>query len=227
VPRDPPHTNTPSDWEIVNGNAGVTVFREASAGVRGDECARIQSDGSSLTALAQNVTLEPNTVYAVGVWAKVSASDGTGVFRLSLTDENGNEVTTDAGGAIGRSLEMTAQVTTNWKFFSLYVATPRQLPVSYRLQFGYQVAPANGKSLYLDLAAAVVPVELYTGGPFAAAFAGADRTAVNDTWTVAVTNTLTSKSFARGMDRLYGMRQMGVYFPSAGSPTIPDSLVTH
>jgi hypothetical protein len=218
--------NTPLNWEIINGDAGVTVSR-GTGGVRGNFTAVITSNGTQATQLGQDVTVQPNTVYCAVVYAKVNASDGTGVFRIALTDDNGTVLTNDAGTSLSYTRNLSAQVTSSFQCFTVFFQTPRQLPVGVNLRFGYSIAPANGVFLTLDLAGFVAVNALYAGGPYVAAFAGAEPTAIADQWSVAYTNSLTSQSFARGMDRLYGLRQLGVYLPSSVSPTVPDNLVTH
>lgn len=221
-------SNTPADWTIIDGEAGVTVFRSVAGGVRtaSDAC-QITSDGAQATQIGQNLSLAINTVYHFGVMAKVSGADGTGTLVIQLTDGDGNVLTDDAGNSLTYTWNMSAEVTTAYQRFTAAFSTPRQLPTTVRLEVGLGTAPASGISLYVDLIAAAAGTQLYNGGPFIAAFSDADRTAEGDNWAVAITNDLTTKSFALGMDRLYGMRNMGVYFPSAASPTIPDSLVTH
>lgn len=218
--------NTPTFWEIVNGDPGITVFRD-TGGVRGDYTAKLLSDGAQATQLGQDVDLQVNTVYAVCVYAKIDTLVGSGTFRIALTDDNGTVLTDDAGTALSYTRNLNGQVTTSYQCFTAFFATPRQLPVGVRLAIGFSAAPTAGRFLNIDLAGCVAATQLYSGGPFVAAFAGADATALNDFWEVAFTNSLTSQSFARGLDRLYSLRQLGVYLPSDISPTIPDNLVTH
>lgn len=219
-------SNTPTFWDIVDGGAGVTVFQAVGGGVRtATSAARLESDGSQATQLAQTVTLTINTVYAVSVQAKVSASDGSGTLVIQLTDGDGNVLTDDAGNSLTYSRNMSAQVTTSYQCFTVFFSTPRQLPATVRLEVGFGVAPSSGKSLYLDLAAVAQGQLLYQGGPYMAAFAGATPTALNDTYTAAVTTTAGVGTFVRGLDRLYGLRSLGVAFPTDASPTVPDSLI--
>lgn len=226
--------NTPTNWTIIDGDAGVTVFKNAGGGLRtGSDAARITSDGSQPTQLAQAVTLSTNTVYAVTVQAKVSASDGSGIFVMQLTDGDGNVIQDDAGNNLSYTRNMSAQVTTSYQNFTVFFATPRQLPVTVQVRYGLDTAPSSGKHLDLDLAAVVAATSLYNQGPYMAAIAGDTRTAVGDTYAVAFTNSLGSNSFVRGMDRVYSVRNMvdangnQVYLPSSGSPTVLDSLVLH
>lgn len=220
--------NDPTNWDIVDGAAGVTVFKESSGGVRvGSNAAKLLSDGSQATQLAQTVTLAINTVYMITVQAKVSASDGSGTLVMQVTDGDGNVLSDDQGNSLTYTRNMSAQVTTSYQCFTFFFSTPRQLPTTTKIEIGFGTAPTSGKSLFLSLAGVVAGTRLYTGGPFIAAVSGSNRTAVGDRYDAVYTNSLTSQSFAVGMNRLYNTLSLGQYFPSANSPTISDSLVTH
>lgn len=221
--------NTPDDWTIVNGSAGVTVFKSSGGGVRsGTDAAQITSDGSSATQLAQDVSLNINTVYAVTFQAKINSVTATGTFRIALTDTNGTVLTDDAGNNLEYTRDVNGQIGTSYANFTAFFATPRQLPVAgVQVRVGTSVAATSGRVITFDLVGVVAATQLYNGGPFAAAVAGADPTAFGDTWSVAVTNSLGADSFVRGSDRLYAFRDNGIYWPSSNSPTVPDSLITH
>lgn len=220
--------NTPDDWAIENGSAGVNIT-QGIGGVRsGTSFTAVITSSGLATQLSQAVSLSVNTVYAVSFWAKRNTSDGTGVFRIALVNgDTGAVILDDAGGSLSYTRNLTAQVTGTFACFTAFFATPRQLPANVELWVGYSTAPANGVFLTLDLGALVAAGQLYAGGPYIAAFAGADRTALNDSWSVAFTNSLGSNSFARGSDRLLSMRDNDVYYPSSTSPTISDALVLH
>lgn len=227
-------SNTPVNWSIIDGAAGVTIFKGVGLGLRSSsDCAKVVSDGAQATKLGQNVSLSTNTVYLITVQAKVNSADGSGTLVLQLTDNNGNVIQDDAGTNLSFSRNMSAQVTTSFQNFNFFVGTPRQLPATVQVRYGFGVAPSAAKFLLLDLAAVVAATRLYAQGPFVAAVSGVDRPAFADTWAVALTNSLTSQSFARGFDRLYSLRGMvnslgeSLYFPSSNSPTLSDGLVTH
>lgn len=220
--------NTPTDWDIVDGAAGVTVFKGAALGVRtGSNAAKLVSDGSQATQLAQTIQLSTNTVYMLTVQAKVSASDGSGTMVMQVTDGDGNVLTDDQGNSLTYSRNMSAQVTTNYQCFTFFFSTPRLLPTTTRIEIGFGTAPSSTKYLLLSLAGVVQATQLYSGGPCIAAVSGANPTAVGDYYNVVYTNSLTSQSFALGMNRLYNTLSLGQYFPAANSPTISDTLVLH
>lgn len=222
--------NDPDQWNILDGAAGTTVLKGTGLGVRsGTDAAKIVSDGSQATQLGQPFNASVNTVYCIEAQAKGSASDGSGTFVMSLTDANGNILQDDAGNNLTYSRNMSAQVTTSYQTFTVFFATPRQLPSIVNVQYGFGVAPSAAKFILVDLVAVVTATQLYAQGPFAAMFAGTAANAIGDSYTVAVTNSLGSNSFVRGCQRVFNFPNLGntVYYPSALSPSISDSLVTH
>lgn len=213
--------NTPASWYIVNGDAGVTVFRSAAGGVRaGTDAAQITSDGVQATQLGQNVTLAVNTVYAVTFQAKINSATATGTFRIALTDDDGNVLADDAGNALSYTRNVNGQIGTSYACFTAFFATPRQLPSTVSLRVGTSVAATSGREITFDLVNIVAATQLYAGGPFQAAFSGDNPTALGDYWTVAYTNSLGADSFVRSADRLYGFRNLGIYYRSSNSPDI-------
>lgn len=226
--------NTPTNWDILNGSAGVTVFKSVAGGVRtGTDAAQITSDGSQATQLAQNVSLQINTVYAVTFQAKINTITGTGTFRIALSDGDGNILTDDAGTSLSYTRDLNGQIDTTYTQFTAFFSTPRQLPETVRVQIGTSVAATAGRVITFDLVQIVAATALYgpagtgTYGPFCAAFAGVAAPATGDTYSVVFTNSLGTQSFVWGSERLYGMRANGLYYPSSVSPNISDSLVTH
>jgi len=219
--------NTPTNWSIIDGSAGVTVFQGAGDGVRaGTSAAQLTSDGAQATQLGQTISLQINTVYMVTVAAKVSATGGAGTLIIQLTDGDGVVLTNDAGASLTYSRNFTAQVTGSYQTFTVFFSTPRQLPSTTKIEVGYGVADTAARSLFIDLVSVIQATQLYTGGPYIAAVSGEDPTAFGDTWSVAFTNNQTTASFAFGMQRLYNTMSLGVYFPSANSPTVSNSLIS-
>lgn len=229
-------SNTPVNWDIVNGDAGTTVFKGSALGLRsGTDCLMLTSDGAQLTGVNQSVSLQINTVYALSVQLKKNNNPGsTGRIGIKLTDGDGNTLTDDAGSALLSETLVSSLNTSTFVNATVFFSTPRQLPSTVKLFVGFSTtAPTATQEILVDLMGMVAATPLYglsgtgTSGPFVAAFSAEIAPAVEDIWDVEFTNNLNTQSFVLGMERLYGLRNMGFYFPSANSPTIPDSLVTH
>lgn len=230
--------NTPDDWTIVNGAAGVTVFQSVGGGVRsGTDAVYLQSDGSSATKLKQQLSLSANTVYAVTFQAKMNSNSASGTLVIQFTDAAGTVLTNDAGTNLQASYNLNGgagEITTAYQLLTVFFSTPRQLPASgLFLRAGYGVAGVSTRQLYLDLVQVVAATPLYgangtgTSGPFVVAISNTVASAVNDTASLTFTNTATPQNFSLAQQRIYAARDNGVYFPSSGSPTISDGLITH
>lgn len=218
--------NTPTYWVTSgSGTYGTNILRDTSV-VRGNYAAQLSSVGSVTTRLKQELTtLEPATVYAFNAWMKVSASDGSGVVRVRLMDGTGTTIADNAGTDNSYTRDISSQIGTSYTQVTVYFRTPKQLPDQVFLEFGFSTAPSGTRTLNVDLLTLVKAVQLYSGGPYAAAFSKDDATTKDDFWTAAVTNSLGTDSFVRSFDRVYGMRQLGQYFVTATSPTLADTLI--
>lgn len=228
------NTNTPTRWSIISGTAGSTILQDASGGVRtSTKCLEIVGNGSETTQVAQDVSLQINTVYAVTFQAKINTLTATGTFRVCLTDGNNVLLSNDAGTSLSYTRDLNGQITTSYQQFTVFFQTPRQLPSTVRLQIGLSVAATSGRQIRVDLVGMVAATPLYgspntgTSGPFISAFSGSLAPATGDTYTATFTNSLGTQSMVWGSERLYGMRNNGLYWPSSVSPSISDSLVTH
>lgn len=230
--------NTPDDWSIINGSAGSTVFKSASGGVRtGTNAVYLQSDGSSATKLAQAVTLTANTVYAVTFQVKMNSNSASGTLVIQLYDTaTAAVITNDAGTSLQASYNLNGgagEVTTSYQLLTVFFSTPRQIPASLQLRIGYGTAGVSTRQLTFCNVQVYAATPLYgasgtgTSGPFAIAVANTTYSAINDSYTIAFTNSLTAQSFVWGLERVYALRGQGLYAPSSLSPTISEGLVTH
>lgn len=228
--------NTPTNWIILNGTAGTEVTRGTSPIRSGySYSASITSDGSQATQLAQAVTLQANTVYGFSVQAKVSATDGSGIFRICLTNGSGTILQNSNGDNLSQTYTMssaspsTTNVGTSYATFTVYFATPLNLPTTVYIQYGFSTAPTAAKVLSLDAAAGVAATLFYNQGPYIAMFSGSTASSLGDAYAFTFTNNLGTQSFVRGSQRMLNFPNLAatIYWPSSVSPTVPDNLVTN
>lgn len=219
---------TPTYWTITAGAS--TVDKETVNIVRGTYSLKITSDGSTLTTFRQQLSsaVAPNKSYCLNLWAMMSSADASGVVRFRLTNSAGTTLTNDATTSLSYTRNTNGQIGTSMTQVSTFFQTPRNLPSSggVWLEIGFTTAPANTKVLYIDNVGLVEAAPLYSGGPLVAAFSKSTANAVRDTYSVAVTNSLGYNSFVRALDRIFGVRALGVYLPTSGSPTINDNLIS-
>lgn len=223
-------STTPTYWTVTTGAA--TVARNAANVIRGSYSLAITSDGSTLTAVRQQVasTISTNRVYAINVWMKMSATDGSGQVRIRLTNSAGTVLVDDAGNNLQTTVGLNggSGVDTSFTKVSAFFSTPRQLPATggVYLEIAFTTAPSSPKVLYVDHISFVRATQLYTGGPYVAAFSKDTPNAKGDYYTVAVANSFPYNSFARALDRFFSMRSLGLYLPStSGSATVSDALI--
>lgn len=222
-------SNVPDNWTITTGTAGVQVLQGASPR-RGTYDLRLVSDGSTLTKLRQApaVTLSPLTVYAVTLTAKIDTITGTGALRLALVDASGTVVNDAAGNANALSLGLNAGsgVAATYAQFTAFFRTPAKVSADWKLEIGFTTSPGSGRIVDIDLIGMAVPTQLYAGGPHLIAWGNSVTPIVGDSWSIAYTNSLGNTSLVRSADRAFGTRQMGLKFPTSGSPTVSDSLIS-
>lgn len=222
--------NTPTYWTIATGTAGTHIFREATEKLKSNYGMKMTSDGSTLVAFKQQLatTVLPNKVYALNLWAKMSALDASGIVRFRLCNSSGTTLTDDAGTNLSYTRNMNGNIGTSFTQVSTFFSTPRQLPATggVFLEVAFTTSPTSGRSLYIDQLGLKAASQLYPGGPFCAAFSKDTSNANGDYYSIAITNSLTYNSFAVALDRLFGMRTLGIYLPSSGSPTINDNLIS-
>jgi hypothetical protein len=226
-------SNTPDSWLILVGAAGTDIFAAGSSGAyTGSNALQFTGTGGApLSSIAQTfgsssgttLALLPDTVYAVNFWIKRSGSLAAGVVDVDLVDGSNAAVADDASTANKVSTAF-GSMTTSYAAKNGFFRTPRVLPSVLKLRVRASTALTSGESVYLDRLALTPATQLYAGGPYAAAFSGATKFVLNDSFTIGVSNNYGS-AFQKLAERLFGMRALGLQLPSASSPTIADSLI--
>jgi hypothetical protein len=107
-----------------------------------------------------------------------------------------------------------------WFTFSLARGTVQ--PVYLRVRLTTPLADGDG--VYIDEIAIAGGTELYTGGPYVAAFSGNQAVALGDSWTMAVANSRAGE-FQTWFDRVFGMAEKGLILTTRGVTLIPDTLI--
>lgn len=232
-------TDTPDNWPIATGSAGTSVKQATGSNVyRGTSALSFVGDGAELTSIQQpfNTTPStaagfggtsyqplPNTVYALSLNHKVSASASSGVLQVALVDGSGSVINDAAGTANSFTVDLTT-LSTSFSNTTGFFRTPAVLPTTIKLRLKLTTALQSGKTAYLSNLAMTPATQLYSGGPFAAIFAGSVNFISLDKFTVTVKNKYDSQ-FQLLMESLFGMRALGLQIPSASSPTVADTLI--
>lgn len=197
----------------------------------GNSAVYFTSNGSELTTLQQQVTLQANTAYAISLWACCDVVPGAGVITIDLVDGVGGTVVADAQ-SVNNSITFNASaLLTTWQHLKTLQAsecvfrTPATLPTAVYLRIRISTAVTNTRKVFFDSVAMAALTEMYAGGPLLAAFAGSKSFSTADTFTVTTTNDRAGV-LLEYMQRSCDLASLGLLLPSSGSPTIPDSVCT-
>jgi hypothetical protein len=188
--------------------------------------------------------LKPDTVYHWTLPYKLSAaSPGAGTLEVALTDGAawpGNVLADDATANNLKIQALTGIADTNWHVLTGDFRTPAVLPVTTpvaRLRVQLSVALTAGTNLFLAQPSFTAPAgpkggALYDGGPFLTLHRGPNRVIAGlnpDSWTLAIANnygTSGSGLLQQFMERVFGLRGLGLQLPAAGTPTLADTLIS-
>jgi hypothetical protein len=238
--------NYPDNWVIKTGSAGTTVTLSSTA-YSGSKSLCFPSDGATKPDVYQTfnhatsttsgaggtpAVLKANTQYAYSFRVRMSATPANGTLTISLTDGS-DGVTADANSANNTADTDLTAIPTSWVIVKGTFRTPGVLPTALRLHLALTgTAVDNAKSVFIDHLAMTEMISLYAGGPSVSVHSGA-ATLINgffpDTWASAISNT--TGVFQRVFEQFFGMTTLVLpsgkpaILPSAGSPSIADSLV--
>lgn len=209
-----------------SSNGDANVFR-------GGKALHIDSDGAELPGLAQLVTLQASTQYAVSLWAITDVVPASGEITLDLVDGIGGTVLQDESGNVCRVRLNADNLTTSWQHLATIAGadvcfrTPATLPPQVYFRLHVTVAIPNTSSIWIDEVCCEPMEQLYPGGPSVAYFAGQVNPGPADTWELAVVNDRAGE-IQEWMNRNFDMAQAELLLPSKsdGTETIPDTVVS-
>jgi hypothetical protein len=209
--------DTPDDWTIESGTAGTHIKENSTAAnvAHGDKSLQFVGDGSqSEIKISQDVSsdvVDTNRRYVVTVQIKADASIAAGTLTIQF------EGTGYTPGS-GEKIEIApGSLPTSFEIKHFFVTMPQSIPDDFKLAVKWAGTPTSGKNLYVD-DIGIAPVS-YGGGAGVAVVRGTTAFVRTDKFTFTVSNS--EGVFQRAFRQFFG-----VQLPSAGSPTIADSLAT-
>lgn len=227
--------NTADFWQVTTGSIGTTI-KSSTGSYMGTTCLQFVGTGSELTTVYQvfddatNGTaniLQPNTVYGVACYVKVSATPAAGVLELAITNSAGTIIQDDQAVDQKVTKALTA-VSTTYVLVSGFFTTPRVLPTG-TLRFRARLSTAfdNTKTLNVDNLTLGLATQAYQGGPWMMIVPGSLRSGIGDVHSIAVANDQAGE-FQSYFDRCFGIRSFGLQLPSdgAGGESVLDSLIS-
>lgn len=218
--------NIPDNWTISVGTAGTTVKSVATPYI-GALALSIVGNASELTKLTQilrdtansiETIIQPQTVWAVACYVRVSSVPAAGVLKISLQDGSGTVV----GTAITVTL---SAATTSYVLKSAMFSMPLDLPAKLVMTIELTTALDNTKAVYID-ELVMTQMTQHANGPFIAIIPGNVNFIRQDVFNVAITNDKAGQ-FQTWFNRVFDMDTRHLVLPSAvsGSETISDSLI--
>lgn len=220
-------SNTPTGWTASPATPGTTLKQSTGTKFSGASSVEFDGNASELTAITQNLTgLTAKQPYLLSFAGKVDVAPAAGVLTVDLY--NGASVINDeAGTANSFTVDLTT-LGTSFVFKTGVFRLPDPLPATVTLRLRLSTALSNTSSLFLDHLTFSPMTELYTHGPWAAAISGSAPFSGDDTFSVAITNTIGSSNgrWQRFFERHFDMRGKRLLLPTSGSNLVNDNLLS-
>lgn len=227
--------NNPDKWIKLVGVLGTDILSDSSNEYLGSKCLSYVGDAATLSEIAQTfgdssngtpASLEPNTVYGVGIRTKVDVVPAAGVLKIALKNQSDTIFNDDAGTANSFTISLPGE-TTSYAFHGGFFRTPKSLPTTQKISIGLSTALSSGSVVFMDALAMCKATRMYPGGPYVAAFRGATAALIDDTYSLAVANDwATAAIFALVLQQICDLRGLGLRIPSNSSNTINENLIT-
>jgi hypothetical protein len=203
--------------------AHATTVAGDSGDYRGTSLKLIGDDATLQALYAPLAAISLGTVYfahlrilrsgtATGAVVKVAIVQGIGGAALDDDAGNANELEIDAAAL------SDSAYTSEW--FSFRLPATAVLPVYLRI--AVTTAIPTGGIVYVDEVAVTAGTELYSGGPYVAAFSGRTASREGDYWTLAVTNSRAGL-WQTWYQRIMDMAAKGLMLPTTGSNLISQT----
>ena len=178
----------------------------------------------------------PDTLYSFNLFAICDVLPATGILTISLANASSfATVNDDQGNANSFTIALHTQINAStWTALDYTFRTPKQIPsAGLGLYIKATTVIPSGSNIFLDRMAMTPAVTFYAGSPAGAIFSGSVPFVSNltnaqtpDLFTAVVTNDRGGATYGAtlqtGFDRMFGMRQLGLLLPYAGSPTYSD-----
>lgn len=209
------------------GSFAISEITAGSANSFKGVSLNLVGDGSVKPVLIYPLpTLEAEKVYFCHYRHKKTGTPAAGIVRIAVLDAIGGSVTTDfSSNANSATYDLTATVTTSFAsgWFSFRLKKTQSQPVYLVIE--ETTAISAGTTYCIDEIAVTAGNELYSGGPFVAAFSGVTPPIAGDKWTLTNTNDRAGE-IQTWMDRFFDMAGLELLLPTSGSTLCPDTVIS-
>lgn len=220
----PGGTITVDTTQVTGGTFTPTEPTSGSAyAARGARAMQWDPNGSEDQIMHYPVALSELTQYAFSVLLAANAVPSTGVITIDLVDGiDGTVIADEAGTNNSFTVDVTALDGTPTVYSGVF-RTPEALinPQSY-LRIRATTTIANDGNVYFDQIRLAPMRQLYTGGPFVSIVSGGVDWVIGDYVEIAVANNRAG-DLLDWHDRIFKLRENGIWIPNQGSGSLPDS----
>jgi hypothetical protein len=214
-------TDIPDNWTVVSGTPTTNFRRSTAQKFTGTSSLEIRGTGATSTSIEQTFLsgqFVPLSTYALTFWYKITGGAAGSVY---IRDADSAYVDEEIDCAAGPVV---------WTRRTVYFRTGRQIPTDFKLVITEAGPLPVGTNLFLDNMTLAPLTQLYPGGPGIIIVQADSNWSVGDGFTLTTTNNFGGASnvstFQWLFERLFGMNLKGLLLPSAGSPTIADTLIS-
>ncbi len=209
-------TNSPDNWDVVNGTVGTDILQENTVIAQGESALKFSGGGSAIE-IKQDISADSviaNKMYCVSVKLRRSDVPMPSMSNVTVQFEGTGY---SAGGTEQVSQTFGSLNTVGFEVFSFFVVMPSIIPDDFALVLKWDGGPSSGELVYFD-DLSMGPVN-YGGGIGVVAVRDSGTFVRGDRFEVSTTTT-------EGVFQEFFRRVLGAQLPSSASPTISDSLAT-
>lgn len=179
-------------------------------------------NGSQQTTILQSVALSRVSQYAFCLMQRDTLGAVAGAITVDLWDGL-NTLEDEQGVANSLTFNVAGTSTNAWIHRTAFWRTPNTMPPTVYLRIRASTPIAAAAIVALDGVSLLPAVELYTGGVWAAAFAGSVPFAIGDLLAILATSDRAG-TFQEDFERNFNMRSLGLLLPSSPVGTISNQL---
>lgn len=218
--------------ENSSGSMAVVSLTSGSSGALKGRCVEL----NKAAAIYRPVWLQPDVSYMLSVHASRCGDCSTGTLTLELVQDT--SAYTAAVDTAGNSYSLVTPATClavaatslpSQTALSLEMRVSKNMPQPCFVGIKFNtLAAATSMAVYANRPYVAMPLRLYDGGPYVAAFAGAKQSAVTDSYSIAATNNRTAPNFQDYFEKCFRLSALNLTLPTTVATTsdlAPNSLI--
>ena len=203
----------------------TTALISSSPSINGSKSLKITGNGSEQTTYYIPVSVSKNTQYGYSIWLYPSTIT-SGVLQVSLVDDfAGSVVNDEEGTANTASVDLSSLTNAAWYNLGGFFRTPVSFENNMYIKVTCSTAIDASGILYIDSFWLGSVTSAYSGGPSFFVTSGPTQWDTRDLRRITVSNDY-GGDVNQWLDRIFDLKGTGKKFPTSGSPTILDSVIS-